>query len=66
MKQTQTQEISVENFVQYLKEKGVISPDTNVNFIITTKYYGQRDEHGHQEVTKIRLTKEVEIRDALL
>lgn len=66
MKQTQTQEVTPDNFINFLKSKGVISEDTKVSFIIDTKYAGNHDNYGTPFVSNVRLVREVEVVDSLL
>lgn len=66
MKQTQTQEVTVAGFVEFLKTKGVISKDTKVNFVIGHDYSNDPRDQGTPVVKAIRLTREVEVTDTLL
>jgi hypothetical protein len=66
MKQVQTQEIAPGDFVDFLKEKGVLSKDTKVEFVAGMTYCDQRDTSGTPIIKKIKLTKEVEVKDMLL
>jgi hypothetical protein len=66
MKQVQTQEIAPGDFVDFLKEKGVLSKDTKVEFVTGMTYSSDRDCSGTPVIKKIKLTKEVEVKDMLL
>lgn len=66
VKQIQTQEVTTQNFVEFLKTKGIISQDTMVSFVIGHEYYDPRDNTGTPVVKGVRLTKEIEVKDMLL
>ena len=66
MKQIQTQEVEVSHFIKLLKEKGIISKDTKIDFVIGHTYCDDRDNLGTPYVKKIKLTKEVDLKDSLL
>jgi hypothetical protein len=66
MKQTQTQDITVAGFVEFLRSKGVISRDTKVDFVLGHNYSSDPRDPGTPVVKTIRLTKEIEVTDILL
>lgn len=66
MIQTQTQDVATEDFIIFLKEKGIISKDCDIQFIIDYKYGDFRGESGTPYLEKIRLTKKIEVEDMLL
>lgn len=66
MKQVQTQIIKLEDFVEILKSKKIISQDTDLQFVIAHRYTDVRDNTGTPYVKEVKLQKTLEVVDLLL
>lgn len=62
MKNTCEVEMTVDNFVKLLKDKGVISKDVTMEFNIEKKFSGsQWDPYERNEVTGIKFIKLIDV-----